>query len=126
MSIQKISPWYGKDISVLCVNDLEVYASKIVAFTNRYAARDLYDLKNLFDRYNSDSNNTEVVRKCAIFYRAIGSKEIPRDINYDTLDKLLTRPRGLENVLKKGEYFNASNGYDKVKDFILHQENTVS
>lgn len=111
-------PWYGKEISTLCVNDLEIYASKIAAFTNRYTARDLYDLGNLFDRYNGDAKNIEMVRKCAIFYRAIGSKEIPREIDYDMLDKLLIKPRGLENILRKGEYFNAYKGYEKVQDFV--------
>ena len=40
-------PWLNQELTVLCVDPIEIFASKIVALMNRAAPRDLYDFHNM-------------------------------------------------------------------------------
>ena len=39
--------WTNENLTVLCLNPMEIFAAKTVALLNRSAARDLYDMLNL-------------------------------------------------------------------------------
>lgn len=52
---------------------IELFGSKIKALTERTAARDLYDIQNMIDHGLFDESEMEMLRKCVLFYRAVGS-----------------------------------------------------
>lgn len=60
----------------LCVNPIEIYAAKVVALTNRAAARDLYDVDNMIQAKLFNSEEQALLRKCAIVYGVLNS-DIP-------------------------------------------------
>ena len=113
-------PWYGQKINVLCVSDLEIYGSKITALTTRCKARDLYDAVNLYKLMKDYPFNLEIVRKCAIFYRAIGTKEIDRVFDNDKILNLTDNvvKRTLQPVLRKGEFLDVERGFRTIEPFI--------
>ena len=53
-------PWLEQELTVLSVDPLEIYGSKIVALLNRAAPRDLYDI-HTFTGYDSDTAGTKTV-----------------------------------------------------------------
>ena len=102
------APWCEKDIHMQCVNEYEVFASKMVALSNRAKPRDLYDTARLSQELNLSNGKIDLMHKCYIFYAAIGSKN-PMEtissqkykyIDYDDVKKSLTP------VLSKNERFN--------------------
>ena len=42
-------PWLEQELTVLSVDPLEIYGSKIVALLNRAAPRDLYDIHTMME-----------------------------------------------------------------------------
>jgi predicted nucleotidyltransferase component of viral defense system len=50
---------------------VEIFASKIVALSDRAAARDLYDLNNMLYYGLFDEAELTMLRKCAVFYLAV-------------------------------------------------------
>jgi len=57
--------------SVRTLAPVEIFASKIVALTDRAAARDLYDLNNMVYYGLFDEPDIVLLRKCAAFYLAV-------------------------------------------------------
>ena len=55
---------------VLTLNTIELYASKINALLSRATPRDLYDVNAMIE--NNVITDTELLRKCLVFYNAIG------------------------------------------------------
>ena len=68
-------PWLSQDLTVLSVDPMEIFASKIVALINRSAPRDLYDLHNMLQFGLFDAEQQALLRKCVVYYSAIGSEE---------------------------------------------------
>ncbi|MDR0851020.1 MAG: nucleotidyl transferase AbiEii/AbiGii toxin family protein [Clostridiales Family XIII bacterium] len=67
------------------VAPIELFASKIVALITRGAVRDLYDVNLMFDTKLFNADDLVLLRKCAVFYTAVSSKEIPRDYSFDKI-----------------------------------------
>lgn len=86
VQLRKINlPWQENNINVLCVNPIEIFATKIVALISRAAARDLYDVYNLirFDLFNE--NEIDVLKKCVAFYSAVGAEKAPDDYYFQNI-----------------------------------------
>ncbi len=75
-------PWLTQELTVLSVDPLEIFASKIVALINRAAPRDLYDLHNMLRFGLFDDSEQDLLRKCVVFYSAIGTEETPTTFSY--------------------------------------------
>lgn len=82
------SIWEPSGISILSVNPLEVFASKIVALLNRTAPRDLFDVKNLVKYGLFDQSEETLLRKSVVFYSAIGSVSTPAEFQLNNIDNV--------------------------------------
>ena len=78
-------PWLSHNLSVLSVAPIEIFASKIVALMDRSAPRDLYDLHNMLKFGLFDESEQELLRKCVVFYSAIGTEETPTEFSFDKI-----------------------------------------
>ena len=74
---------YITPLSIRRLNPVEIFATKIVAFMNRAAARDLYDLSNMVKSDIFDSSALELLRKCVLFYTAIASTSPSIDLSFE-------------------------------------------
>lgn len=99
----------------------ELFGSKIKALMERTAARDMYDVCNLIDFGVFDESEQEMLRKCAVFYHAVGStKEFNELIGIKHFEQLTFNKvkRTLIPVIRKGEYFDLEATKKKVGDYI--------
>ena len=110
-----------EEFEVLSVDGTEIFGSKIKALLDRTAPRDLYDVDNMV-KYGlfHGSEERDMLRKCALFYIAVGNKEVPERINLDTIDEI-TRYRiktDLILVKRKSEKFDLDETKQRVKDYL--------
>lgn len=101
-------PWNEEKLTVLSVAPLEIFASKTVALLTRTAPRDLYDMYNMVKFGLFDENEQEILRKCVVFYSAIGAETAPENFELDNVGKVSKQQikRDLDPVLRKGELFD--------------------
>ena len=101
-------PWNEEKLTVLSVAPLEIFASKTVALLTRTAPRDLYDMHNMVKFGLFDENEQEILRKCVVFYSAIGAETAPENFELDNVGKVSKQQikRDLDPVLRKGERFD--------------------
>ena len=114
-------PWTDSKLSVLSLNPIEIFASKIVALVNRGAARDLYDIHNLIKYRLFDEKECDMLRKCVVFYGAVGSQKPPcGELSYKKLDEITNRriTTDLYPVLRKGENFDLSTVKSEVVSYL--------
>ena len=78
-------PWLDRELTVLSVDPMEIFASKIVALIDRAAPRDLYDLHNMLRFGLFDESEQELLRRCVVFYAAIGTEETPTAFSFDAI-----------------------------------------
>jgi len=105
---------------VFILNHTEIFASKIVALLSRTAARDLYDINNMLYYKLFNHSEEEFLRKCIVFYSAIGSETAPEFFNIERIDSL-TRHRiktDLMPVIRKSEKFDLEAAKRKIKDYL--------
>lgn len=93
------SSWEPIGVSVLSVAPIEIFASKIVALINRTAPRDLYDIYNLVKFGLIDESEEPLLRKCVVFYSAIGAESPPFEFQFNTIDQ----DRPLSCITKQGQ-----------------------
>lgn len=103
-------PWLEHELSVLSVVPTEIFASKIVALLNRAAPRDLFDLVNMLRFGLFNEAEQALLRKCVVFYRAIGSEEIPADFTFDSIASISQNriKTDLLPVLRNGAFFDVA------------------
>lgn len=113
-------PWNQDRLTVLSVAPLEIFASKMVALLTRTAPRDLYDMHNMVKYGLFDESEEEMLRKCAVFYSAIGAERPPKKFELDHIEKVSAQQikRDLNPVLRKGEKFNLDVAQKEVKDYL--------
>lgn len=101
-------PWLDSELTVLSVAPLEIYGSKIVALMNRTAPRDLYDIHNMLKFGLFDDSEQDLLRKCAVFYSAIGSDQIPSAFHFEQIASLpqYRIKTDLLTVLRNSEWFD--------------------
>ena len=109
-------PWPEQALTVLSVDPLEVYGSKIVALFNRTAPRDLYDVHAMMEYGLFDESQEPMLKKCVMFYSAIGSDSVPDRFHFEQI-AAVSRQRvrtDLIPVLRSGTEFNARQAYEQV------------
>ena len=100
-------PWMADELTVLSVDTVEIFAAKIVALLSRTAARDLYDVHNMITHKLFDSPQLDMLRKCVVFYSAVGAEHPPKEFALENLDRVTKRSitTDLYPVLRHGEKF---------------------
>lgn len=104
-------PWSEEMLTVFSVAPLEIYASKTVVFLTRTALRDLYDMQNMVKYGLFDENEEEMLRKCAVFYSAIGAEQSPKLSSQQI-------KRDLVPVLRKEERFDLELVQQEVREYL--------
>ena len=114
------SSWEPAGISVLSVAPIEIFASKIVALLNRTAPRDLYDIHNLVNFGLIDESEEPLLRKCVVFYSAIGAESPPFEFQFNMIDQV-TQNRiktDLYPVLRNKDKFDLKTAQLQVKAWL--------
>lgn len=75
-----------EDFEILTLNTIELYASKINALLSRATPRDLYDVNAMIK--NNVITNVDLLRKCLVFYNAIGGDYDIQELNYKNIERL--------------------------------------
>lgn len=75
-----------EDFEILTLNTIELYASKINALLSRATPRDLYDANAMIE--NNVITNVDLLRKCLIFYNAIGGDYDIQQLDYKNIERL--------------------------------------
>jgi hypothetical protein len=106
--------------NVLSVATLEIYASKIVALLTRTAARDLFDISHMIVHNLFNETETVMLRKCTIFYSALGLTEPPTDIDFERVYSLTSHKirTDLQPVLRKRDRFDLQVAQERVKTYL--------
>ena len=114
-------PWLEQDLTVLSVEPMEIFASKIVALLNRTAPRDLFDLSYMLRFGLFDESEQEMLRKCIVFYSAIGSEETPTAFTFDSIASITQNQIKIDllPVLRNGAFFDV---VDAQKECIAYLE----
>lgn len=113
-------PWGEEALTVFSVAPLEIFASKTVALLTRTAPRDLYDIHNMVKYGLFDESEKEMLRKCAVFYSAIGAEQPPERFELDNIGKVSSQQikRDLAPVLRKGERFDLEVVQQEVRQYL--------
>ena len=113
-------PWYEEKLMVLSVAPLEIFASKTVALLTWTAPRDLYDMYNMVKYGLFDESEEAMLRKCAVFYSAIGAECPPERFELDNVGNVSKQQikRDLDPVLRKGERFDLEMAQKKVCEYL--------
>lgn len=113
-------PWNEEKLTVLSVAPLEIFASKTVALLTRTAPRDLYDMHNMVKFGLFDESEEAMLRKCAVFYSAIGAAQPPEKFELDNIGKVSSQQikRDLNPVIRKGERFDLDFAQREVREYL--------
>lgn len=110
-----------EEFEVLSVDGTELFGSKIKALLDRTAPRDLYDVDNMIrHELFGETEERNMLRKCAIFYMAVGNREVPKRVNLDVVDEISWyRIRtDLLPVKRKKEKFDLDETKQRVKGYL--------
>lgn len=101
-------PWRNRELTVLCVDPMEIFSAKAVALLNRSAARDLYDMYNLQQNRLFESTQTTTFKKCIMYYSAIASESVPKHFDFKGIEGISAQKikTDLTPVLRRGEHFD--------------------
>ncbi len=114
------SAWEPAGVSVLRVAPVEIFASKIVALLDRTAPRDLYDVCNLVTLGLFDESAQILLRKCIVFYSAIGLGSPPFEFQLENIDRI-TQNRiktDLYPVLRNKDRFDLNAAQSRVRAWL--------
>ena len=110
-----------EEFEVLSVDGTEIFGSKIKALLDRTAPRDLYDIDNMvkYGLFNG-TKERDMLRRCAVFYIAVGNKEVPERINLDVIDEITWYriKTDLIPVKRKREKFDLDETKKRVKGYL--------
>lgn len=106
--------------AVLTLDPIEIFASKISALLTRAAARDLYDVNNMVLHDLWSKRQTELLRKCFVFYLALSNGDIPEVFSLDKLDALTYHDIKLRLVpmLSRKDSFELDSARERVKAYL--------
>lgn len=113
-------PWMTEKLTVLSVDPIEIFGAKIVALLTRTATRDLYDVHNMITHHLFDESELDMLRKCAVFYSAIGAEHPPKEFVLDNVGKVTKRSitTDLYPVLRNGERFELAVVQNEVREYL--------
>lgn len=114
------STWQSAGVSVLSVDPVEIFGSKIVALMNRTAVRDLYDVYNLVKFGLFHEPQRQLLRKCVVFYSAIGADSPPLEFQIGAVDLITQKriKRDLYPVLRNKVKFDLKTAQIQVKTWL--------
>lgn len=114
------SELFDTSIRVLCLDPIEIFASKINALINRAAARDLYDIHNMISFDILSESDYELLRKATIFYTAISQESIPNKYDFSKIEQISSRKikTELQPVIYKNESISLESMKAKVVAFL--------
>ncbi|MDR0491012.1 MAG: nucleotidyl transferase AbiEii/AbiGii toxin family protein [Oscillospiraceae bacterium] len=110
---------YFDSASVLSVATPEMFASKIKALVTRAAARELYDINNAVRYELFGDAQTDMLRKCVVFYAAVAEKE-PAAFDLSRIDSI-TRHKiktDLLPVIRKDDKIDLETAQKRVKAWL--------
>ena len=115
-----VLPWNLDKFTVLSVAPLEIFASKSVALLTRTAPRDLYDMHNMVKYGLFDESEEDMLRKCAVFYSAIGAEQPPTKFELCQIGTVSAQQvkRDLNPVLRKGQKFDVDVAQKEVENYL--------
>lgn len=107
-----------EDFEVLTLNTTELYASKINALLSRATPRDLYDVNAMIE--NNVITDTELLRKCLVFYNAIGGDYDIQELDYKNVERLDYRKykTQLKPVISKDDKFDIEKAKERVIAYV--------
>ena len=113
-------PWNEERLTVLSVEPLEIFPAKTVALLNRAAPRDLYDMFNMQKFGLFDETEEQELRKCTMFYAAVASEKVPKEIDLEGIGKISAQKikTDLTPVLRRGERFELETAQKQVKEYM--------
>lgn len=113
-------PWNKEKLTVLSLAPLEIFASKTVALLTRTAPRDLYDIHNMVKYGLFDESEEGLLRKCVVFYSAIGAEQPPVKFELDNIGKVSSQQikRDLDPVLRKGEKLDLEVSKKEIRNYL--------
>lgn len=122
-----LSDIFDEELEVLTLAPMEIFAAKANALMSRAAARDLYDFNNMTYFGLFDESETEMFRKCIIFYNTISQETINKSFDTSAIDKLTFDKirRDLFPVLKKKEHFDLGERKQSAKAYISNLMNVT-
>lgn len=114
------STWEPTGVSVLSLAPIEIFGSKIVALINRTAPRDLYDIHNLLKFGLFDESEKQQLRKCVVFYSAIGAESPPLEFQLGSIDQLTQKhiKTDLYPVLRSKDNFDLETAQIQIKTWL--------
>ena len=112
--------WMEKELQVLSVAPIEIFASKTVALLTRTAPRDLYDIYNMVRYGLFDGLEQKMLRKCTVFYSAIGTENPPEEFAINNVGILSAQKikTDLTPVLRRAEHFDLESTQKEVKVYL--------
>ena len=107
-----------EDFEVLTLNTIELYASKINALLSRATPRDLYDVNAMIE--NNVITDTELLRKCLVFYNAIGGDYDIQELDYKNVERLDYRKykTQLKPVISKDDNIDIEKAKERVIAYV--------
>jgi len=101
------------------LSPIEIFASKIVAFDSRAAARDLYDINNMVYYGLFDEKQLDMLRKCAVFYMAIAG-DSGKELAFEKTDSITKHKvkTDLLPMIAKSERFDVEVAKERVSAFL--------
>jgi len=103
-----VAPIDEASFKLRIISPIEIYAGKTVAFLNRGAARDLYDIFGMISENLFNGDALVLLRKCVAFYSAISGRN-PITHNNKIIFPAITPQMiktDLNQMLRISEYFN--------------------
>lgn len=106
------------NFSILVLNSIELYASKINALLSRATPRDLYDVNSMINKVIIQDNN--LLRKCLIFYNMVGGEGNIDNVSFDNINRInFTKFKTqLKPVLAKSDKFNLYDAKTNVINYL--------
>lgn len=109
---------YKGTTKISILNEYELYGSKLAALIDRSKPRDIYDVYQMIKSHLLE--NTEILKKCLIFYNCIGGDANIIDFNIDKFDAMSKRDfdRMLKPMLSKDEKFDYKKTIGEIQQFL--------
>ena len=113
-------PWMTDELTILSVDPVEIFGAKIVALLSRTATRDLYDVHNMIIHNLFDGPELDMLRKCAVFYSAIGGEHPPEEFALENVERVSRRSitTDLYPVLRHGERFELAAVQNEIRKYL--------
>ena len=108
------------DMPVRTLAPVEIFASKIVALSDRAAPRDLYDLNSMVNFGLFDEPDIILLRKCAVFYMAVTGDATAQSISFEKIKDITPYKVKTEllPMIRNAERFDLQSAKERVSSFL--------